>query len=407
MPREARLLRDSQGKLVFIGDCAPLSFFQSVRRLVTSKVSHDAFAPETSRFSVLENAPGRRARTGDDMPSVDPSKVDRAVGVYLATTAGLVDFLDDGTLRADMAAWANRSNRSLSDGGGAAEDDVVIKYLILAIGLLGSDDEELAHDYFGYARDRAYGDLSGDLSVGTVQAFTLVTVFMLCSCQINGAFLFFGIAVRAAYSIGLHRTEVNARFGSDVGRSRDMLWRSLRVVDLYLSTSMGRPPVSSDVDCTVSYRTQDSDGNELLSLLTAQVQILLITETIVLEIFSRRKVSLALTEGISVKLRSWSERWLQRLKGVVESRTGSSAALAGGACQVLATYYYSVMLVSRPFLMYELYKRLSDGPVAARGGASGKTKLADACIDAASLMVDTVMELVHRNMLSHRSPMLV
>lgn len=333
------------------------------------------------------------------MPSVDPSRVDRAVDVYLATTAGLVDFFENGSMKADMAAWA--------ESGAGEASDVVIKYLILAIGLLG-DDDELAHDYFGYARDRAYGDLSGDLSVGTVQAFTLVTMFMLCSCQINGAFLFFGIAVRAAYSIGLHRTEVNARFGTDVGRSRDMLWRSLRVVDLYLSTSMGRPPVSSDIDCTVSYRAQDADGKEMLNLLNAQVQILLITETIVVEIFSLKKVSLALTEGISIKLRSWSERWLQRLKAVVESRS-SSGALAGGACQVLATYYYSVMLVSRPFLMYELYKRLSDGPAAgaARGGASGKTKLADACIDAASLMVDTVMELVHRGVLGHRSPMLV
>ncbi|POR39682.1 Uncharacterized protein TPAR_00127, partial [Tolypocladium paradoxum] len=57
VPREARLLCDAHGKLIFIGDCAPLSFFQSVRQLVTSRVGQNAFAPESSRYSVLENAP--------------------------------------------------------------------------------------------------------------------------------------------------------------------------------------------------------------------------------------------------------------------------------------------------------------------------------------------------------------
>lgn len=403
VPREARLLRDSQGKLIFIGDCAPLSFFQSVRQLVTSKVSPNAFAPETSRFSVLANS---AATTGTGLPqrqhtdvgpAVNPRAVQGAMRVYLATTAGLLDMFDDAKLLEELVMWASLQNRP-TDGD-------TVKYLVLAIGLL-NENAELAQEYFEYARGKAYEDLNGDLSVSTVQAFVLIAVYMLCSCQINGAFLFFGIAVRAAYSIGVHRTEVNARFGADGRVARDRLWKSLRVVDLCLSISMGRPPATSDVDCTVAYRAQDAEGNEVLDLLNADVQILLITEVIVTEIFSRKKISLALTEGISVKLRGWSERWLQRLKGVVES--GRSDADVAGACQVLASYYYSVMLVSRPFLMYEMHRRLlAEGPKPGDRGRSGKTKLADACIDAASLMVDTVVALIHRGALPNRAPVLV
>ncbi len=110
-------------------------------------------------------------------------------------------------------------------------------YLVLAIGLQKLD-EETAQLYFDYARDQAFNDPSGNLGVGTVQAFILITIYMLGACQINGAFLFFGIAVRAAYSIGLHRSEVNSRFGPEIHRQRDVLWKSLRVVDLFLSTSM-------------------------------------------------------------------------------------------------------------------------------------------------------------------------
>lgn len=439
VPREARLLCDSRGKLIFIGDCAPLSFFQSVRQLVTSRVGQNAFAPESSRYSVLENnAPAGMYGAGRDRhpmmgdgrgggpPEVRSRDVPRAVANYHAMTTGLVDLFDGGRLLDDLLVWANLDGRGRYQNHHQRADDLgsVVNYLVLAIGLL-PDDEPLSRAYFEHARDCAYATLSANLSVGTVQAFALVTVYMLCSCQINGAFLFFAISARAAYSIGLHRTEVNARFGPAAHRQRDKLWRSLRAVDLFLSTSMGRPPATSDVDCTVPYRRVAGEGKaaDEETLLDASVQILLITECIVLEVYSRKKISLQLTEGISRQLRDWSTRWLQRLKDIVAAGRpahdaegdveahgpgAATEAQAVGACQVLASYYYSVMLVSRPFLMYELFRRLSDSP--AKGAAplaSGKSKLADACIDAASLMVEPILDLVERGMLNVRVPLIV
>ena len=409
VPREARLLCDAQGKLIFIGDCAPLSFFQSVRQLVTSRVGQNAFAPETSRYSVLENAPAGRpsshAAHGRGIPpQVRPMDVAPAVSSYISATTGVVDLFDESRLADDLLLWANIDQKPPNLTS-------VINYLILAIGR-HKEDEASSQAYFEHARDQAFATLSGDLGVGTVQAFVLITVYMLCSCQINSAFLVFGVAVRAAYSIGVHRTEVNARFGPEIHRQRDRLWKSLRVVDLFLSTSMGRPPATSDVDCTVPYRSVDEDGNERFDLLNASVQVLLIIEGVVTEIYSRRKISLQLTEGISLQLRDWSARWLQRLKDVVTRPSDHSPAQATGACQVLSSYYYAVMLVSRPFLMYELFRRLSDAPTTAAAGRSsalmsGKSKLADACIDAASLMVDPILDLIDQGVLNGPMPLLV
>lgn len=404
VPREARLLCDAHGKLTFIGDCAPLSFFQSVRRLVTNRVGQNAFAPQTSRFSVLENAPARQSKRSlmdPRIPEVRPVDVTPALSAYLATTASLVDLFDSAKLLDDLIIWANLEQKP---------DNVstIIHFLVLAIGLQ-ADDDVLSQQYFEYARDLAYTDLSDSLGVETVQAFILVTIYMLCSCQINGAFLFFGIAARAAYSIGLHRTEVNARFGLEIHRQRDKLWKSLRVLDLFLSSSMGRPPATSDVDCTVPYLAVDADGNEVLDLLNASVQILLILECIILEIYSRKKISMQLTEGISLQLRDWSGRWLGQLKDVIAQPATRNEALVTGACQVLSSYYYAVMLVSRPFLMYELCRRLADGSAASSRPAlaSGRSKLADACIDAASLMVDPVLDLIERGVLKGKAPLLV
>lgn len=408
VPREARLLCDAQGKLIFIGDCAPLSFFQTVRQLVTSLVDPNAFAPQTSRYSVLENAITKSSflSGASTPPEVKTEDLPSIVSTYFSVTSGMADlFVSEPRVLEDITIWASNSQ------AGHRVDDVssAVNYLVIAIGMQ-QQDEETAQLYFEYARDQALANLNGNLSVDTVQAFVLVTLYMLCACQINGAFLFFGIAVRAAYSIGVHRTEVNSRFGTETHRQRDRLWKSLRIVDLFLSTSMGRPPSTSDVDCTVSYRQVDDDGHEVLDILNASVQIFLILEGVVLEVYSRRKISLQLTEGISRQLRDFSGRWLQQLKSVVSSPSPENSAEVNGACQVLASYYYAVMLVSRPFLMYELHRRLSHEPCTVYGRAglmSGKSKLADACIDAASLMVDQILDLIEKGYVSGRRPVLV
>ncbi|EMT72492.1 Activator of stress proteins 1 [Fusarium odoratissimum] len=369
VPREARLVCDAQGKLIFVGDCAPLSFFQSVRQLVTTRVGQNAFAPQSSRYSVLENATAHQSRRipGDNrIPIVHPDDIPLAVTNYLSIATGLVDLFDNRRLQDDLILWANMDQK---------QDDAttIVNFLVLAIGMK-INDEERSQDYFEYARDKAYSNLTGNLSVSTVQMFTLITLYMLCSCQINGAFLFFGTAVRAAYSIGIHRTEVNARFGPDIHRQRDRLWKSIRVVDLFLSSSMGRPPATSDVDCTVPYQSPDENVEEPVDLLNASVQIFLVLEGVVTEIYSRRKVSLQLTEGISLQLRDWSSRWLKQLKDIVANPEAQDRAQASGACQILATYYYAVMLVSRPFLI---------------------------------LMVDPILDLIQKGILVGHVPILV
>lgn len=406
VPREARLLCDPQGKLIFIGDCAPLSFFQTVRRLVTSRVDAHAFAPETSGYSALENACSRPPVPAAEPPAITVD-TEAAVSTYLKVTTGLIDLFDNARLRDAISAWAGQVGTRTGDK--AIDIPSAVNYLVLAIGCQKTD-ESTSQLYFDYAHYVASASLGGNLGVGNVEVFILITLYMLGACQLNGAFLFFGIAARAAHSIGIHRTSVNSRFGPEMHRQRDRLWKSLRVVDLFLSTSMGRPPATSDNDCTVSYRAVGADGRETFDLLNASVQIFLITEAIVLEVYSRRKISPRLTEGISRELREWSTRWLQRLKDAAGgSPSDKQAETINGACQVLSSYYYAVILVSRPFLMVELHRRLSEGHVSTtrNGQVSGKSKLADACIDAAILMVEPVQDVIQRGLMIQRAPVIV
>ena len=101
-------------------------------------------------------------------------------------TSGLVDLFDNNTLIPSIQSWANQVDRS-------TDTTSAVHYLVLGIGSQ-SEDEQLATTYFLRGKHLALSTLTGNLSVGTVQSFLLTTLYMLRSCQINAAFLFFGLS---------------------------------------------------------------------------------------------------------------------------------------------------------------------------------------------------------------------
>lgn len=116
-----------------------------------------------------------------------------------------------------MTAWVadpNRRNR--------IESPVI--YLALAIGAFASASDayqdDIAERYFNYGRQLSFLRLLDDLSLATVQAFCLITYYMIASCRRNGAFTNLGIAARTAYALGIHRHETNSAFVYPTGIAR-------------------------------------------------------------------------------------------------------------------------------------------------------------------------------------------
>ncbi|KAI1263765.1 fungal-specific transcription factor domain-containing protein [Xylariaceae sp. FL1019] len=387
VPRDARLICDTQGKLVFIGDCAPLSLFQTVRQIVTSRVDPHAFTTDTSRVSMLENVSTEQNDPLTNIePEVNPHDIGPFVESYLVATSALVDLFNIKTLPSDLKTWSTQCSRS-------SHPSAAVYYLVLSIG---------CQSFVRKPRRVLLHPREIPRPVQLVRKPDEYTLSWFKPWRGSGA-------SQKDHAIGLHRTEVNDRFGPDVRLRRDRLWKSVRVLDLYLSISMGRPPAAADADCTVSYHCKDEDGSEKWDLLNASIQILSIIEGIIHEVYSRRKISLQLTEGISRQLREWSAIWLPPLHRAL--RNYDYTRECTGACQVLSSYYYAVMLVSRPFLMYEICKRVPEPHVTNRPTAdvaSGRSKLANACIDAATLMIGIVSDLVdHGALCDGRMPLIV
>lgn len=192
---------------------------------------------------------------------------------------------------------------------------------------------------------------------------------------------------------------------------RDRIWKSLRVVDILISTNLGRPPSTSDIDCTVKYGVVQKNSEVTASALDASVRIFVIIERVVVEVYSRKHISLGIADVVSRQLKAWASIWLQPLTDAVsQPNCGETANVAMiGACSTLCSYYYGIMLLTRPFLIYEIYKYLgaSTRGVHAQDDHESKRKYADAALDAATSFIDTLQVVIRTGTLPCRMPLVV
>jgi hypothetical protein len=151
------------------------------------------------------------------------------------------------------------------------------------------------------------------------------------------------LAARTAYAIGIHRTEVNASFGRPIKTTRDRIWKSLRVVDELISNVLGRPPSTSDVDCTVKYSIADP-ADSSVDILDVSVQIFMIIERVVVEVYSRKRISIRIAAYVSHQLKGWASKWLRGLTDLIVRPCESVEApsMIVGACSTLCSYYYGI-----------------------------------------------------------------
>lgn len=174
---------------------------------------------------------------------------------------------------------------------------------------------------------------------------------------------------------------------------------------MLISNVLGRPPSTSDVDCTVKYNAATINNSKTL-ILDASVQIFMIIERVVVEVYSRKRISLKIASYFSHQLKSWASNWLRSL---LEGVKASGSEEVVGACSTLCSYYYSIMLLTRPFLIYELYEYLG-ASLKAPGTQvehQEKRKYADAALEAAASFVETLQAVIATKRMPLRMPLVV
>lgn len=408
VPKLARLLRDGHGKFIFVGDSSNLAFLQNIRRLARTTIGESGLTTDPMRHGMIEAIPPHDGspRTPSTV-NLKPTKgeAEDLVNHYMLAASGVVDLFDRADLLQHLASWTeqNSTDNPTTDS---------IFYLVLAIGARNrhSDDDDLAERYFNRGRELAISSFMDDPSVLTVQSYILIAFYLLTVCRRNGAFMLLGIAIRAAYALGLHRSDISALFESRERKTRERVWKSLRVLDLFMSASLGRPPATSEVDGgNVSWESkgrvyEDIRMGALNS--SAMLRICFIFERILNEVYCRREVDVQLVNSISAQYRDWNMALDANtdIDGLAEGET--SIANMGlqqiiGLAHLKGAYYWSIVLLTRPFLIFEVSSKIStqagdDKPTSPSKSANADTTtLSEACVDAALRSVEVASDLVH------------
>lgn len=295
--------------------------------------------------------------------------------------------------------------------------------VVIAIGLQCKPCEE-PHDhglsYFRDAQSQAFAGMLEDPDIDMVRTFLLMAFYLLGECRRNTAFMYLGIAARAAVALGLHRRETytdvddpqhQLRYGTDIFCPylwiliqdlfvRLLVWMSLRTLDVVVNALLGRPAatagVHSNLNALMEETSVSSPQDRGVTCLVASCNIASLINSIVDKIYDRKQVTITVVEELLQRLENWNQALPEFLRKAPSSAFGSfadpsAAKGAIGKIHVSCLYYLAVTLVTRPILISILVQHSSGSPVHSR--------LAAACLDAATFLIQICVGARKNNLL--------
>ncbi|KAK2616293.1 hypothetical protein QQS21_000727 [Conoideocrella luteorostrata] len=340
---QSRLILDKKGRFMYLGDSANPSFLQAIRRIVRETQGPCAFVDDPLRPCMVEASPeGAPAwlDAGSDQeapPTFTEDEAQHFASQYYLCTNGIIDLFDKTLL-------LNQLPQAVSRNAVALPLAKPIVYLVLAIGAQASPKEfgEIPETCFNYGRYLSARYLMEDPSTLTVEAYLLITMYLLASSRRNAAFMHLGFAVRAAYALGLHLKPVSMRFTAEEFKHRERIWRSLRSMDILTSAMLGRPPSTKE--------TRDTRSPEDYS---ACNDILTIMDDVLTNVYEQRQISAITLNRVASRQREWAAVFV---RGLSVDNIQPEEQIEGGSVpnigltHIKIVFHWTVMLLTRPFL---------------------------------------------------------
>ncbi|KAM5359830.1 hypothetical protein ACJZ2D_014172 [Fusarium nematophilum] len=362
----SRMLLNLRGERVYIGGAASISFLQIVRDVVTKQIGPSAFSHNEKSDTMLEiespqtNAPEPEIHTME----LDAEQKQKYLTSYYAVTEALIHIFDPSELEALVMS----DNVALEGSSSPPPLKQAAVGLVIAIGAQCeslSSSQSVGQVYFREARRRAFMGFLEDPDLDMVRAFLLMAFYMLGECRRNAAFMYLGIAAKAALALGLHSRDSYAKTPGPADQVRLRVWMSICIVDKLVNSILGRP------SATARIRTDDT-------------------------LYDQKKITTPIVEQLLQDVERWKRELPESVRnpiGVDGTSPGSSAAQNGaiGRAHISCFYYLAVMLVSRPFLISSLTARPTN--------TTSHSQLAGACLDAAMYLAQTCIEALNAGLL--------
>ncbi|KAK2751123.1 hypothetical protein FQN57_000198 [Myotisia sp. PD_48] len=396
----SRMLRNLCGERVYIGGAASITFLQLIRDTVAENIGPSQFSHNNESDNMLEIA-SPQSNQFPFYPDVDLDLDQKRLyaPLYHTATVGYLDVLTVAEVD-DLL----RESGSTVDAYHTSSCKKAIANLIVAIGAQSckttTASQQTEVTFFCQAQRHAFEGMLENPNIDMVRAFILMAYYMLGACRRNAAFMYLGVATRAAVALGLHSPDSYAASDREKYQSRLRVWRSLYVLDAVVSSILGRPSATSSLRSELDHALNDDSepfNDPAASYLLASYNICIVINDIVDELYGKKEVSIT----VAKKLLKDIEKWSQKLPNSIRQSSSSGPAIQGGAIgsiHVSCLYYFAVTLVTRPFLISTLISQdqahlhTPFPPVSSTHDDISHAQLAGACLDAAIYLIETCVE---------------
>lgn len=224
------------------------------------------------------------------------------------------------------------------------------------------------------------------------------------------------MAVRSAYSLGMHR-QTEMQFDNEVARRN--LWRSLFVLDKFVAMALGRPAAICEEDCSgnVLYLPADQSAKSArkeedirTASLDSSVRIYTTISTMLKKIYSEKKVSTKLAQEIVDDCQLWALNAHPSLAAENLLNGKAPKELGIPILHVQLLHYHSILLLCRPFFIDVLVKTR---PTVSNDGEpfhrtfSRSEKFSQACVAASTHSVMVIQAAFEAEYLPRSNPFIL
>ncbi|KAF7197417.1 putative transcriptional regulatory protein [Pseudocercospora fuligena] len=344
----------------------------------------------------------------DESPAMtDMSRGDKyaLVQLYREASSGILDLFTV----AEVHGFLDRHNalspsNIIDDNDKRTKAEQASLSMMLAIGhqCRGPNpfDSQNATRHFTCAQKWAFEGFLSDPSLDLVRVFLLMAYYMLGACHRNAAFMYLGIATKAACALGLHRKDQHKGLTMQECLVRWRTWKSLLILDTIVSSILGRPgglPARRPDDSTYD-GDEDIGDLDRPRWLASKAVFGVCSHIIELEQQLGNGVisDAATAESFLQRLRTWNDSVpaeLRHFASVKDTTLGpADREQFIGSVHVACSYYFTIILVTRPFLISHLVsqiRRRRRPSLDKANQTSAVSDLAQACLDSAVYMAKT------------------
>ncbi|TGZ79524.1 hypothetical protein EX30DRAFT_397097 [Ascodesmis nigricans] len=362
---KTRMLSDPHGRLLYIGETGSLSFLARIRKVVKETLGPSAFTLDSGQHSFADRPliPGPE-RLGDDAGGAAsiPQNIPELLDLFFEHCNDIYYVLDRE--EADAVAASAAAGPNATPATGSRTRDVAILNAMCALGCFYTQQplatSESGMRYFSTAR-ALMEDVFECADFWSVRLLLLLALYLHFAAKRNSSFVYIGLAIRIAESLGLHQiTRCDPlRYDEDTRRRRRMVFWTLYSLDRFSSYSFGRPLAINDETCADPVLKLDSPPSEdrLLSLpchpsqpphihlihrSAARVRLSVIIGHIVHRVYLRRSINRDIAEELSAELKAWWDSMPQC--------TSLHDGIKNPVVELHLAYLHAVALLTRPFL---------------------------------------------------------